>query len=287
MFNFTMHPVHPYLQPFVSNYCIMDIESPETISNVFVAKTSSVLMFHIGMPSSLVSIQYDFPNTPKKHYTFYRHQAWLGGMLTEPLMGHMSHKGCYLCVIFTAFGVHHFMKESAIALTNHGCSIDCLGLPHSFDDLMDKLYNTNSKTNALQLVENELLSYYDELNIPFSVKNMSPVTDFIGRQNGIVKIKDLEDKFRISRRWLEKQFAAQVGVSPKEFARVTRFNALLNQIFTDPSVSLHLLMDDFGYYDQSHLNKDFNEFTGQTPLAYLTSTPNNLNNMFLKQLSDK
>jgi AraC-like DNA-binding protein len=285
MFNFSMHPVHPFLQPFVSNYCIMDIDNLETISNVFVAKTSSVMMFHIGMPPTPISIKYEFPNTPNKHYTFYRHQAWLGGMLTEPLMGHMAHKGCYLCVIFTAFGVHHFLRESAVALTNHGFSIDNLSLPHSFDILMDKLYNTTNKKKALQLVENELLSYYDELNIPFSVKDMSPVTNYIARQNGMVRIQDLEDKFRISRRWLEKQFSAQVGVSPKEFARVTRFNALLNQIFTDPSVSLNILLDDFGYYDQSHLNKDFNEFTGQTPLVYLTSTPNNLNNMFLKQLA--
>jgi AraC-like DNA-binding protein len=284
MFNFSMHSVHPFLQPFVSNYCIMEIDNPETISNIFVAKTSSVLMFHIGMPTTPVSIQYDFPNTPNKHYTFYRHQAWLGGMLTEPLLGHMACKGHYLCVIFTAFGVHHFLREGAIALTNHGFSIDNLDLPKTFGDLMDRLYNTNSKKKALQLVENELLSYYNELTIPFSVKDMSPVTNYIARQNGLVKISDLEDKFRISRRWLEKQFSAQVGVSPKEYARVTRFNALLNQVFTDPSVSLNILLADFGYYDQSHLNKDFNEFTGQTPLAYLTSRPNNLNNMFLKQL---
>jgi AraC-like DNA-binding protein len=284
MFNFSMHPVHPFLQPFVSNYCIMDIDHPETISNVFVAKTSSVMMFHIGMPETPISIQYDFPNTPNKHYTFYRHQAWLGGMLTEPLMGHMACKGCYFCVVFTAFGVHHFLRESAVALTNHGFSIDNLSLPHTFDDLMDKLHNTTNKRKALQLVENELLSYYDELNIPFSVKNMSPVTNYIARQNGMVKIQDLEDKFRISKRWLEKQFSAQVGVSPKEFARVTRFNALLSQILTDPSVSLNILLDEYGYYDQSHLNKDFNEFTGQTPLAYLSTRPNNLNNMFLKQL---
>jgi AraC-like DNA-binding protein len=284
MFSFSMHPVHPFLQPYISNYCIMDIDSPETISNIFVAKTSSVLMFHIGMPPTPIAIQYDFPNTPSKHYTFYRHQAWLGGMLTEPLMGHMSCKGCYFCVIFTAFGVHHFLRESTEVLTNHGFSIDTLDLPHSFKVLMDKLFNTTSKMKALQLVENELLNYYNALDIPFSVKNMSPVTDYIARQQGMVKIAHLEDKFRISRRWLEKQFSAQVGVSPKEFVRVTRFNALLNQVFTDPSVSLNILLNDFGYYDQSHLSKDFNEFTGQTPIAYLTTRPNNLNNMFLKQL---
>ena len=161
MFNFSMHPVHPFLQPYISAYCVMEIDNPETISNVFVAKTSSVMMFHIGIPTEAVAVHYDFPNSPNKKYTFYRHQAWLGGMLTEPLLGHMACKGHYLCVVFTAWGVHHFLRESATALTNHGFSIDNLSLPHTFDALMDKLYNTDCKKKALQLVENELLSYYE------------------------------------------------------------------------------------------------------------------------------
>jgi AraC-like DNA-binding protein len=284
MFNFSLHPVHPFLRPFVSNYCIMEVDNIEVINNVFTAKTDSVLMFHIGMPPTTVSIQFDFPNTPNKHYTFYRHQAWLGGMLTEPLLGQISHKGCYLCVVLTPFGVHHFLRESAINLANHGFSIDNLSLPHRFDDLMDKLYETDSKTEALQLVENELLKYYNELKMPFSVKEISPVTNFITRQKGVVKIKQLEDKFRISRRWLEKQFLAQVGVSPKQYVRVTRFNAMLGKVTTDPSVSLGGILDEFGYYDQSHLIKDFNDFTGLAPIAYLTSSPNIVNNMFVKQL---
>jgi AraC-like DNA-binding protein len=262
----------------------MEFDGIEAFMNLFMAKTASVLMFHIGMPDTEVCIQFDFPNTPNKHYTFYRHQAWLGGMLTEPLLGLMSPKGNYLCVVLKPFGVHHFLRESATSLTNHGFSIDNLDLPTSFNVLMDKLYNTNNKAIALELVENELINYYDNLNIPFSVKDISPVTNYIMRQNGLVKIQHLEDKFRISRRWLEKQFAAQIGVSPKEYARVTRFNALLGKVVSTPVLSLEVLLEEFGYYDQSHLNKDFNEFTGQTPLVFLTSRPNSLNTMFLAEL---
>ena len=70
MFNFSVHPVHPFLQPYISSYCLMEIYNAETVSNVFVAKTSSVLMFHIGMPATPVSVQYDFPNTHKKNTHF-------------------------------------------------------------------------------------------------------------------------------------------------------------------------------------------------------------------------
>ena len=95
---------------------------------------------------------------------------------------------------------------------------------------------------------------------------MSPVTNYIWRQNGIVRVKDLEDKFHISRRWLEIQFADQIGLSPKEYARIVRFKNFLTTVINTPSVSLATQTENFGYYDQSHLTRDFHAFTGQTPV---------------------
>jgi AraC-like DNA-binding protein len=284
MFNFSIHPVHPFLQPYLSCYCIMEFSHSEAVSYVYTAKTESVLMFPIGKPTSPIAIQFDFPNSPNKKYTFYSHQTWLGGLLTEPNVGQMPLQGHFLCAVLTPLGVYHLLRESATAILNQGTSLDNVGLPPTFNDLMDKLYDTNDKTEVLQLIENELLSYYSSLKIPFSVKDMSPVTQYIQRQKGIVKVKDLEDKFRISGRWLEKQFLAQIGLSPKEYARIVRFDAFLDHVLNTPSVSLDTLLLEYRYYDKSHLNRDFKSFTGQTPLTFLTSKPNSINNVFMKQL---
>ena len=119
---------------------------------------------------------------------------------------------------------------------------------------------------------------------PFSIKDVTPVIEYIFRQNGVVQVKDLMDKFHISRRWLEKQFAEQVGISPKEFVRIVRFNALLTSVKTTPSVSWSEMIDNFGYYDQSHLNRDFHEFTGQSPTQYFKNSPSNLNITFYESV---
>ena len=112
---------------------------------------------------------------------------------------------------------------------------------------------------------------------PFSIKDMTPVIEYIFRRSGVVQVKNLMDKFHISRRWLEKQFAEQVGISPKEFARITRFNALLTSVGMTPSVSWAEIIEKFGYYDQSHLNRDFHEFTGQSPTEYFKAKLFDLN----------
>lgn len=108
---------------------------------------------------------------------------------------------------------------------------------------------------------------------PFSIKDVTPVIEYIFRRSGVVQVKNLTDKFHISRRWLEKQFAVQVGISPKELARITRFNALLTRVETTPSVSWTELIEKYGYYDQSHLNRDFHEFTGLSPTQYFKAYP--------------
>ena len=99
--------------------------------------------------------------------------------------------------------------------------------------------------------------------------NITFIKDYILNKNGVLKIKELESIFGISSRTLEKVFAEQMGVSPKEFTRVTRFNALLAEIKTDPSVSWSEIIDKYGYYDQSHFIRDFQYFTGQSPTEFL------------------
>lgn len=134
-----------------------------------------------------------------------------------------------------------------------------------------------------QMNDSEFLSLLHPTQ-PFSIKDMAPVIEYIFRQNGVVRVKHLMDKFHISRRWLEKQFAEQVGISPKEFARITRFNALLTRVEMTPSVPWSEMIDKFGYYDQSHLNRDFQEFTGQSPTQYLKNSPSILNTSFYESL---
>jgi AraC-like DNA-binding protein len=292
MLDFSLHPVHPFLQRFVSTYCIMHLNQDEALSTLFTGKTDSVLLFNIGRSSNNISIAFSLPNNPKKTFTFYSHESYLGGLLNQPLSSLMTGNTRILCVVLTPFGVHNLIQENTASVLNDGFSMETLGLHKPLEYLIDKLQQVNNNHEALALVQNHFLHYFSHLDIPFSVKDMSPVVNYISQRNGVVKVKQLEEKFRVSRRWLEKQFSVQVGLSPKEFARIKRFTALLGQAtMSNPAskqsnraVSWATFLEDFGYYDQSHLIRDFKEFTGQTPAQYIKTTPYGLNNVFLKTL---
>lgn len=71
----------------------------------------------------------------------------------------------------------------------------------------------------------------------------------------------------ISERQLERRFRDRVGMSPKRFASLRRFERAV-QIAT-ASRSLTRAAMEAGYYDQPHFNRDFRRFAGMTPRAWL------------------
>ncbi len=63
-------------------------------------------------------------------------------------------------------------------------------------------------------------------------------------------------------------FRNQVGVSPKEFLKIIRFQKAVNEIETTPDFDWSGIAADCGFYDQAHFINDFRHFSGFTPTEY-------------------
>jgi AraC-like DNA-binding protein len=68
-------------------------------------------------------------------------------------------------------------------------------------------------------------------------------------------------------------FRQATGLSPKRYARLMRFQRVLAALRQAPGVSLSELALDTGYSDQAHMQREFREFAGITPLQYRTQAP--------------
>jgi AraC-like DNA-binding protein len=90
----------------------------------------------------------------------------------------------------------------------------------------------------------------------------------IDAAHGSLRIADLEKGTGLGGRQLERKFSAQIGISPKAFARVIRFKHVAAAA-RSKSANWARLAADFGFADQSHLVREFKAFAGVTPSAYL------------------
>ncbi len=94
----------------------------------------------------------------------------------------------------------------------------------------------------------------------------------IRRSHGSVAIDTVAEAQGISVRTLQRQFDAQVGLSPKQFARIVRFHRVCMAWRHDPD-TLARVAADSGYCDESHLVRDFRAFVGEPPAAFLSALP--------------
>jgi AraC-like DNA-binding protein len=103
----------------------------------------------------------------------------------------------------------------------------------------------------------------------------SPDVDWAWRRlldrHGVVEIGALAAELGASRRHLISRFREQIGLPPKTIARILRFNRAVALLQNDNGSRLAEIASECGYFDQAHFNRDFREFAGTAPSAYLDS----------------
>jgi AraC-like DNA-binding protein len=87
--------------------------------------------------------------------------------------------------------------------------------------------------------------------------------------NGTPRVSKMAADSGLSPRQFERRFLTQVGVPPKLYARIIRFNAALDHKLRCPSRAWTRIATDQDYYDQMHLVHDCRAFTGESPSRFL------------------
>lgn len=97
-----------------------------------------------------------------------------------------------------------------------------------------------------------------------SSKN-NKIAECMRASHGRTPIKVLAEHFDICERALHRDFTARLGISPKAYARLLRFNGLLKDLDLNPDKSWAMRALDFGLSDQAHLNREFAHWMGVAP----------------------
>jgi AraC-like DNA-binding protein len=86
--------------------------------------------------------------------------------------------------------------------------------------------------------------------------------------HGTTTIAELTRQTGLSPRRLSQLFREQVGVSPKLYCRIQRFQCAVQQMHQGADIHWTELALACGYYDQSHFANDFHAFSGLSPTHY-------------------
>jgi AraC-like DNA-binding protein len=96
---------------------------------------------------------------------------------------------------------------------------------------------------------------------------------------GSIPVEAMADQLGFGVKRFSRRFGEQVGVAPKSYARIMRFQNAVSilQGMANPDWADVALRA--GYYDQAHFNHDFRKFAGCTPSVYLARRTGHPNHM--------
>lgn len=87
----------------------------------------------------------------------------------------------------------------------------------------------------------------------------------IVQSRGSVSLKQLQEQLYLTERSFERKFKQWVGISPKLFARICRFQSGLHQLRRNNFEKLSDIAYEHDYADHSHYIRAFKEFAGASP----------------------
>jgi AraC-like DNA-binding protein len=94
-------------------------------------------------------------------------------------------------------------------------------------------------------------------------------------RRGSIQVPALAQRASMSTRQFERRFAREIGLPPKLYARIARFESALESKALSTADSWTNVANRLGYFDQMHMIKDFKEFSGEIPTSLLTQLETN------------
>lgn len=241
------------LAPYVKQYWILTMENVSQGFQRLVPFGSSVLTFQRTLMSDSLVNGLHPVSCMLGQSTSYNNIVFSGTI-------------SFISIVFQPVGSMLLLKTPINEMKNQSIAIDSLGdkllvelEKYILDSMNDRAY--------ISLIEHFLLKRIHQTD-KLNHKRLTAVIQSINnRQSSVSELAELSC---LGYKQFKRVFSEYIGINPKDFLRVARFQKASNTLQMRPQTTLNQLADVCNYYDVSHLIKEFKEFSGYTPGEYVS-----------------
>ncbi len=198
----------------------------------------------------------------------FRH-AWVSGVRTQPITIPSGRDSRMLIVAFKQGKARPFYDFPMTELADLVVDAD-LVFGRKIRTLREQLLHSNSIRQMFVLVENFLLGQAgDALHANTPSQCVEYAVSNIMNQPTIPGFQQLSAQIGYSQKHFIDLFKQQVGVPPKQYLKIMRFQKAIQEIENNKSIQWSSIAAESGFYDQAHFINDFKDFSGFTPNEYM------------------
>lgn len=243
------------LAPWVKLFWVFECRSNDPVPETIVADGCPELIIHFRSP---------FAEIDRDGKLLKQPVAVACGQLTRPLVLHSSLNAGMIGIRFQPSGLAAFVSDSMQSLTDARVPAETL-----FTDIDQLIEEVVGSTNDAERIAACNRFLFRSINYDRENLCVRRTLDRIVHAHGHIAVESLATLAGRSRRSLELAFQSEIGTSPKMYCRITRFRHILDAVSIDPSARWVQVALDSGFFDQSHLIRDFRRFAGDSPTSFL------------------
>ena len=247
---------NPSLSLLVKNILILEAqnEGQQTVLP-FYADGFPGLMFHQTTTGLLVN-----PHEKQMPVLF------LYGQTIKPI--ELVMEGSYQLIVFQ---LYPFVLRSFFGVNPIDINDGCFDLDVLHSSTIQKLQQTNNFEARIEIISELLLGLFQtkQESLDYSIQQAIQCID---GNKGQVTVEALAQKTNTTKRTLERRFLKEVGISPKQFAKIIQFQQSFEQLTLKEYDKLTDIVYTNGFADQSHFIRVFKAYTGSTPKKFDTKS---------------
>lgn len=232
------------------------------------------------LPDGGIDLLFDLTEAPKKlfdngdlsRFTTLR-RSWISGMRTGFITIDAAGSSMFN-IHFRANGAYPFLRLPLTELRDRVVELDCVigNEAHAF---RDELMAAPSPAAKFRAAEERLLALARRTPSPEPVVQFA--VDRIDGRPDLARITEISSRTGYTHKHFITLFERQTGLTPKVYARIRKFQRVLETIGAAGAVDWPQLAMECGYYDQSHFINEFRLFSGINPASYLAARGEHLN----------
>lgn len=168
-------------------------------------------------------------------------------------------------ICFQPHALKSIFGMDADALT--GASVDLTLLENNNNNLSEQLLNAATIDEQIRILSIYLFQQQQD-NSRLPDEPIKHAISQLTHTRGNISVKELQQKLNLSERTFERRFKKSVGISPRLFSRIIRFQDTLIQMQSNNYKKLSDVAYENEFVDQSHFIRVFKEFTGFSPMEF-------------------
>ena len=164
-------------------------------------------------------------------------------------------------IVFQPGGASTLFSVPAEELTNEDFEGEAV-LGKGLGELLRRLGDVSAFTDRARVANAYLCARRPALD---SISGIASAAMKVLSSSGCIRVSDLAHYAGLGSRQFERRFRHEIGITPKLYARIVRFEAALRRKVAAPETRWTDIAHTLGYHDQMHMVHDFNRLAGDSP----------------------